>query len=275
MIRPLKWLRRSWERYQQAPRKNQLSQELAEHFKCAIALKPASTKGGYDQIYLAQSGKEIVAVVRVNNPHKVSTDPIGPEDPAIPLGNEERLNREWQAYETLSPHGLSPRPLWRCQDAIACSWLDWKRLSTQMTNPRLDPIAIQMSLFSSIRRMHDLGITHLDLNLGNFLIRPGATQLAVIDFEFGPVNGIDSGQQMAFDYLKIIQDSLRPRRGYGRLMPSLNDWMNLITQHIHPSASQASLPFVPRVLPRLYDHPEIVKSLRAIFSRLPDAMHQG
>lgn len=274
MIRPLKWLRRSWERYQQAPRKKQLSQELAEHFKCAIALKPASTKGGYDQIYLAQSGKEIVAVVRVNNPHKVSTDPIGPEDPAIPLGNEERLEREWQAYETLSPHGLSPHPLWRCQDAIACSWLDWKRLSTQMTNPRLDPIAIQMSLLCSVRRMHDLGITHLDLNLGNFLIRPGATQLAVIDFEFGPVSGIDPGQQMAFDYLKIIQDSLRPRRGYGRLMPSLNDWMNLIAQHIHPSASQVSLPFAPRVLPRLYDHPEIVKSLRAIFSRLPDAMHQ-
>ena len=86
-------------------------------------------------------------------------------DVSLGLGNEGRLDREWQAYETLSPHGLSPRPLWRCQDAIACSWLDWKRLSTQMTNPRLDPIAIQMSLFSSIRRMHDLGITHLDLNL--------------------------------------------------------------------------------------------------------------
>jgi len=269
MISPSKWFRRTLERYQQRPRKKILALQLEKYFQMPVELKPAATKGGYDQIYLAWSQRKVLGVIRVNNPFKKSYDPIGPEDPSFPLKAQDRLDREWKAYQILSPYGLSPQPIWRCEDAIACQWLDWKRLSTQMLDHQFHPLTAAQLVFQATRQMHDLGVTHLDLNLGNFLIEPNDSKVVLIDFEFGPFPSITLGQQMAFDYLKITQDCLRPRRGGKRLMPHIDSWLEILATYAHPKAKQAALPFAPTVLPRIYQAPKFIEALRRIFCKLP------
>ncbi len=51
MSSPLKWLRRKVELHRLSARRVTLEEELTCYFKAPIRLRPASAKGGYDEIY--------------------------------------------------------------------------------------------------------------------------------------------------------------------------------------------------------------------------------
>ncbi|MDG1892963.1 MAG: hypothetical protein P8L18_16795 [Verrucomicrobiota bacterium] len=270
-----KWVRKYFERHRLKPRRQSLEKELGKHFGGDIRLKVASAKGGYDEIFLALRDASPFAMVRLNNPDKRSTDPVGPNDPGIPLGARDRLDREWKAYDTLSALGFAPKPLWRCSDAIVCEWLNWNRASLYITENRNDVLPTYALMLPIIGSMHSKDIAHLDLNLGNFLLSPTLTKAVVIDFEFGPSEGVSLSQQLAFDYLKLLNDGLRPRRGGKQLLAVLPAWIELLESHVDDRARSANLDFAPHVLKRIYDYPDVVQGLRDLFPGLPPGALSG
>ena len=152
-----------------------------------VRLVPASTKGGYDEIYYALRAAdgdtrgrptERFAVVRINSPFKVVDDPIHPYDPGVPLDARGRLEREWNAYHALGPARLSPAGLWRSDTAIACSWLPADRVSRYLVQHRERVWDIADAAFALVHQMHALDVVHLDLNTGNLLIEPDTRRFA-------------------------------------------------------------------------------------------------
>ncbi|MBT3595349.1 MAG: hypothetical protein HN758_09545 [Verrucomicrobia bacterium] len=269
MSSPLKWLRRKVELHRLSARRVTLEEELTCYFKAPIRLRPASAKGGYDEIYLAYTNAQKHAVVRLNNPYKTVNDPIGPWDPGVPLEATGRLDREWEAYQCLVQSSYSPKPLWRGEDVLVCEWLDWTRASVHLSRTRNDILKTSALIFPILTYMHGQDLTHLDLNLGNFLLSPDLTKAVVIDFEFGPQAWVSLEQQMAFDYLRLLNDCLRARRGGKYLLEQLSSWLDLLGAHMDERAKDANLDFAPHVLKRLYEYPEVIHSLKALFPKLP------
>jgi hypothetical protein len=261
-------MRRQQEIAKGSPRRAELESELSQSLGLQIRLTPASSKGGYDEIYYADQPGNRVAVVRVNSPYKTQNDPIGPADPGVPLAAIQRLSREWDAYQALSPLQLSPRPIWRTHDAIACSWIDWPRASVTLAKFRSECWQVFERLIPAIARMHHRGITHLDLNLGNVLIERCGSGVAIIDFEFGPVDWVNLDQQMAFDYLRVVDDFTKPRRGGTYFLAAPTRLIDGLERWVPAAARDAEVGFSLQKLRRLRDNPQLCSQLRAIFPRL-------
>jgi hypothetical protein len=251
-----------------AGRRLELETALAANGGTPVQLTPASVKGGYDEIYYATRNGIRFGVVRVNSPFKVQNDPIGPRDPSVPLPARERLDREWEAYQKLSPAGLSPEPLWRTHDAIACSWIHWERASILLTRKREHFWPLMEQALTAIRRMHDLGVVHLDLNWGNLLAPATGTGIAIIDFEFGPVDWVSREQQMAYDYLRLVDDSVKPRRGGRVMLADLARLGRALDQCVPAPVREARMGFVFDKLIRLAEQPALRAQLRTVFKNL-------
>ena len=270
MRSPFRWFRRRSEFAMQAGRRKELEAEFTEFHGSPVRFVPAQAKGGYDQIYYALQGGKRFAVIRVNSPHKSCTDPIGPDDPGVPLGPAERLEREWEAYSRLFPRGLSPEPLWRTHDAIACSWVPWLRASDVLVKRREMTWPIIDHAITAIREMHEAGVIHLDLNTGNFLVEKSSAKVSIIDFEFGPQPWVDVDQQMAFDYLRLLDDFVKPRRGGKIMLGDLGKLEGLLERSVPAGIRQARLGFCLRKLSRLAGQRELCEMLARIFPRLRD-----
>lgn len=268
MRSPWRWLKRRWELRSQEPRRVEIESQLRRELGQEIKLVPASVKGGYDEIYQAQLQGVSLAVVRVNSPFKVIRDPIGPQDPGVPLGPLERLDREWSAYTALAPLRLSPVPIWRCEDAIACSWVAGGRASDQLRNYPDRIWAVLDRAIPAISQMHSAGVVHLDLNLGNILLDDCTSNVTLIDFEFGPVAWVTLAQQRGFDYLRLIDDCLKPRRGGALLGAELSRLVCLLNDQVDQDARHADMTFALAKLQRLAGAPRVLIALRSIFPSL-------
>ena len=269
MKSPARWLRRQFELRRHRRERDAIARAISADLARPVILLPASTKGGYDEIYYAEEAGERFAVVRVNSEHRRQSDPVGPNDPGVPLGPAERLEREWRAYTRLAPLGLSPKPLWRNDRAIACSWLKAERASRFLVNHRQAFWSLFERILPLISQMHRAGVTHLDLNLGNILIDAVSGRLLVIDFEFGPREWVTTPQQRAFDYLRVLDDCIKPRRGGDLLLADIPRAVEALDAYLDPETRQADLSFVLDKLPRLAKSTALREALRHLFHGLP------
>lgn len=276
-----KFFRRRRELAHFAPEMRHTAQALAQAQGHPVILKPAATKGGYDEIYYAlrpaggsTTGRatERFAVVRINSPYKTQNDPIHPHDPSVPLDATGRLDREWNAYRVLGPLGLSPQALWRSDVAIACSWLQADRVSRHLARQRDQVWTIAQGAFALVAHMHAHGVVHLDLNLGNLLIDPANGRLQIIDFEFGPAHWAQPDQQQAFDYLRLVEDFIKPRRGGDHVAHDPQRLAELLAPHVPASAAAADLSFGAKKLSRLVAAPPVYHAVRRVFSGLPERL---
>jgi hypothetical protein len=185
-LSPWRWFRRRAELRKLDPRRLALQAEISRALGTSCVLDPARSKDGYDQIYHAVAGGRRLAVIRLNNPYRKPSPDVDARAPLRPLAPAARLTCEWEAYSRLFPLGLSPQPLWRTDDAIACSWLAWGRASAMLIRDRSLVWPLADAAFSAVRRMHEAGTVHLDLNLGNLLFDADGSGVAFIDFEYGP-----------------------------------------------------------------------------------------
>lgn len=268
MLSPVQWVRRRIELAQHAPRRREIEAELARLCGEPVRLVSSGSKRGYDEIYFAQRSGQRFAVVRVNSGSKRQPKPAGPRDPVMPLGPRERLNHEWHVYERLSPLGLSPQPIWRADDAIACGWMTWPRVSEIVLRDRAEFWPSFSAIVPAVSQMHRLGLTHLDLNLGNILTDPATRRVAFIDFEFAPAVWLTIPQQRAFDYLRLIDECLRPRRGGRQLLSDVGRIVSLLQTHVDPEARAADVQFVSEKLHRLTQQVGFCQQLRAVFPTL-------
>ena len=265
MRSPLRWLKRQRELSKHSQSRSEIERLFGDACGYPIKLVPASTKGGYDEIYYALKDGKQFAVVRVNSVFKIQNDPIGPQDPGIPLNQAGRLKLEWNAYKKLAPKGLSPKPLWQHHNAIACSWIDWQRASVYLTKHRNNFWQVAERIFPLVSHMHNCGVTHLDLNLGNILIDPKGEGAIVIDFEFGPVEWVSNDQQKAFDYLRLLDDCLKPRRGGKKLLADTDRMIKILDANVDSSCRNADLDFIFSKLKRISSNPDFYMKLKKIF----------
>ncbi len=268
ILSPVRWFRCRAEMKRIEPRRKALEAQLASVLGTVCSLTPARSKGGYDQIYYAVSNGTRRAVVRLNNPYKIKHDPADPLLPLLALSPEARLAREWDAYGRLYPLGLSPQPLWRTEDAIACSWVDWGRASVALIQRRSLLWPLAAVLFPAVRRMHDVGVVHLDLNLGNLLFNPDGPAVAMIDFEYGPAARVSLEQQQAFDYLRLLDDMLRMRRGGQLVLAEPDRLVATVRDAVPTQVGDAPMGFSFFKLKNLAAQPDFCARLLTVFPNL-------
>ena len=246
----------------------EVQQLICEHFTANIELKAASAKGGYDEIYNAIKDGQVFGVVRINSDFKADKDPIGQWDPGIPLNSTERLDYEWYAYKKLFPANLSPEPLWRNDTAIMCSWVDAERASERLIKDRKCFWTLAEKIFGAVATMHSLGVVHLDMNLGNILVKSDNFEITIIDFEFGPADWVSPSQQRAFDYLRLIDDFIKPRRGGKQMLADIERLVDILDKLVQPEDRCAELSVFLQKLKRLQSQKDLSKSLCRIFPNL-------
>lgn len=250
------------------PRISEVASEMSQSLGHKVELVPARSKGGFDKIFHAKQGGRAFAVVRMNDPNKHAEEQPNQQGPRVALSAEARLNREWEAYTTLSPIGLSPKPLWRNPYAIACTLSPFKRVSRVLVRQRNLCPPISQSVFKTVAKMHATGVYHLDLNLGNLLIDAQQQEVMVIDFEYDALPWLATEQAMAFDYLKLIEDLLRPRRGGKYFLANLPTLTQTLDACIPSAVRQAELGFCRAYLTRIYREKSILSILNQLFPNL-------
>lgn len=208
MQAPNRWLRQFVCRVGIQTRLRRLRSELADVFPDLQQITPSEHDGGYDSIFFLEGTNERLGVLRLNNPYKRRA-PVWPGKPRNVLAPRARLDREWSAYEVLAPAGLSPRPLWRTDDAIVCSHCRSPRLRVVLEAGLL-PLAEAFEVtLAAVHEMHTLGVAHLDLTAGNILLDPETRQVTFIDFEYKALAAADFDQQRRLDVQYLVESLLR------------------------------------------------------------------
>ncbi len=215
MMSPLRLLNAWIDHQRLAERRRQIEWQLGVVFKQPVTLRPTLSGGSFDRIYLAHGDSQcsrILASVRMNVPGR-DRPPKEPHLPRVPLPGEHRIHRESRAYRQLSPLGIAPHLIARGEFYLANHWLPWPRLSDVLRHHShllwdLLPVALD-----AIRKMHENGVVHMDLNCGNLLIAPDFQSVVIIDFEFAPLRAMSRFDQQRFDFLRLAHNLLKPRRG--------------------------------------------------------------
>lgn len=126
------------------------------------------------------------------------------ELPFVPLDPEEKIAREWQAYATGFPFGLTPQPLWRSDHALLCAYVDGEPFKREADAGRAAYLALATEALPHIARLHQSGLTHMDMSLSNIL-RERSGNCRFVDFEYGPAEGLTPEQQRLYDYLRLLE----------------------------------------------------------------------
>ena len=206
--------------------------QLSLLLKQSIALVPTCSGGGLDRIFLAQTRSwpmQTLACVRMNCPWR-NEETIASHLPRIPLPARRRIAREARVYEQLAPLGLAPELMARGEFFLANQFLPWPRVSEVLKrNPERLWIVLPKVL-SAIRRMHDSGIVHMDLNCGNLLISPNFASVAIIDFEYAPRHHMVTFDQQRFDFLRLAHNLLKRRRGRAAALSEPRRFVDLFSR---------------------------------------------
>jgi hypothetical protein len=211
MRSPRHWLKKFYGEWRIESRRRELEKEMTEALGQPIRLTLFGD-GGNDSIYLASSGNDKLAVVRLYNPFKKNflqrqpkrRKPAGPGDPL------KAVNREWEAYQALAESGVTPRPLWRTHDATAVSHIPAVRLNRFLGNlPAGDWESPVVATFKALARIHELGRAHHDAKVSNGLIDVDTGKVYLIDLDRLTHKTTSLENRQAADHLKLLASFLQ------------------------------------------------------------------
>ncbi len=211
MRSPRHWLKKIYGEWRIESRRRELEQEMTEALEKPIRLTLFGD-GGNDSIYLASSGSDRLAVVRLYNPFKKNflqrkpkrRKPAGGGDPL------KAVNREWEAYQALAESGVTPRPLWRTHDATAVSHIPGVRLNRFLSNHSAgDWETPVVDTFKALARIHELGRAHHDAKVSNGLIDLDTGKIFLIDLDRLTHKTTSLETRQAADYLKLLASFLQ------------------------------------------------------------------
>ncbi len=205
-----------------------------------------------------------IGVARIVNPYKKRATP--PADmPYMVEPAPARLNREWMAYEKGAQGGLTPHPLWRQPDILMCEYLPFHPVMDLLqANPETSWALLEMGA-KRISELHALGITHMDMSLGNILADQALTSLMFVDFEYAPAFHISPAAQRVYDHLRLVESAWKfipeSRRG------DFAGWLAAFTGALEGDMRAVDLgllrPALGRVLGDAALGPAIVQTMRA------------
>ena len=208
---------------------------------------------GRDVVCLIRRDSRPVGYLRIADPLIAPSTPPSAGMPFVSLPAGEKITREWHAYERGAAHGLTPRPLWRDACAMLSSYIDAHALADEATHGT-SRLALTLEAMPAIARLHETGITHMDMSLCNILRRTASGGLVFVDFEYGPASGLTFEQQCLYDYLRL------PESVWKFLTPEERDeagtaWCDAFSRHAPESVRTAEpaplKPALGRILPLL------------------------
>ena len=128
--------------------------------------------------------------------------------PIVRFNKQKRLNKEYRAYSIGSKYTLTPKVLYRSEDALVCEYLSGERVFDILQKDKSKVWSILLSSAETYKELHSLGIVHLDATLKNFVM--DNAQMKVIDFEYyAGIEDFTIEEQKAYDYVRIIEHTLR------------------------------------------------------------------
>jgi hypothetical protein len=175
---------------------------------------------GHDSNYDVLDDGRPIAVLRLVNPHKKRpTPPAGM--PFEVLDGPARIAHEWDILSRGAESGITPRPLWRGEDALLCEHLPFQTLtsSAQRRPDKVWEYLLQAS--AALHRLHGtVGVAHMDASLSNVIADDDHRRMALVDFEYTPAPGVSLAEQKLYDHLRLLQATgkfIRPaqRGGHG------------------------------------------------------------
>ena len=201
-----RWLRRKRGELRLGVRREEVRKLLSEHVGRQCRLTPAGARGR-DSIYLVSDVERVFACLRIVNPYLKRT-PLEADMPFRVLSGTERIEREWSCYSRGADSGLTPRPLWRTDDALACEFVDGARLMQQLLAQPQRFWELMSVATLAVAKLHETCITHMDVSLANMVVGPRGNPV-FIDFEYAPQENLNLAQQRAYDYLRLVESSIK------------------------------------------------------------------
>ena len=259
-----RFVRREYAELRNRPRTVRLQAQLSASFEQPLTLHRSGSRGR-DSIYLVRDETKFVGAVRLCNPH-LQRKPLPADMPFVTLSNPVRLEREWQSYQTAGQTGLTPLPLCRDTDALMCEFVPGHRLSDELARDPGCFWTLIRRASETLAALHELGITHMDASLANVIAEEKGTGSRLIDFEYGPALGLTIEQQIAYDHLRLLENSMK-------FMPPgaeerADDWLGALEGTLSQEARRAEIGPLKPAIARVLASPQMHRGLSGIFHTL-------
>jgi len=210
MLKTKRWWRNVRAEYLNRVRHRQIVSRIrAEVFNGAPVTLKRMGNGGADCVYKVFRGKTAAGILRIRNPHqKPRPDALN----AFLALSQSSIDREWEVYTKGYPAGLTPQPLWRCEDAMLCAHLPYRPLRDRLGAKEAPPfLPLLLRCAALLDQLHKIGLSHMDAGLGNVLVDESFEKMALIDFEHGPAESFSFPAQCIYDHLKLLNNALQYR----------------------------------------------------------------
>lgn len=138
-------------------------------------------------------------------------------DIQTPINRAEKLQRiekETFAYKVGGEANLTPKLLYSFENGVICDYVEGTRaLDLVKENPQ-NIWNILSQIVKIYAKLHQFNITHLDATLKNCILDKRDSQFKIYDFEYYARHDIDFELQCAYDYVRIIEHTLRVLENY-------------------------------------------------------------
>ena len=203
-----KW-RKRWRRRRAikrlSPRLEEVRMALEAELSEPVAMVEHGSSGR-DSVFKVVGKAGTLAALRVNNPH-LARKSLAVDQPFQVLQPAARVQREWDCYSAAYVAGLSPQPIWRAADAIACRYVDGQRLFDRLIAKPESFWRLNAMAARALGKLHQLDLVHMDASLANVLA--DGDQLRFIDFEYGPAAHLSKADMRAYDHLRLVESGIK------------------------------------------------------------------
>jgi serine/threonine protein kinase len=151
---------------------------------------------------------------------------------------------------------------------LANQFLPWPRVSEVLKRSSDCLWIVLPKVLAAVRRMHDRGIVHMDLNCGNLLISPDLQSVVIIDFEYAPHHQMVSFDQQRFDYLRLAHNLLKRRRGRAAALTDPHRFVELFSRFAPESGFGFPEPLNSRGFARILENRIIREGFKEAFGVL-------
>lgn len=265
MRRLRRWWRQLVGEFRIRARRRAVADEIAAALKLASAPRLVRHgQRGHDSIYHVADRTSTFGVLRLVNPYRRRTPP-GPQLPYVLLTPVQRLEREWEAYESGAEAGLTPQPLWRASDALLCEYLPYRPLQDRLLKDPASAWDILLRASQALHALHQTGVTHMDASLANMLADPTLTRIVLIDFEYAPAADLSFAGQKVYDHLRLLESTWKFIKPGNRA--ASQRWLDSLSGLLDDEIRSVSLRKLEPALGRILNHPDIAGPLKRLFNQ--------